>query len=173
MCRLICAFVVRIWHKQVFSWLGWINTAITSRFRIFRILTVHYRYTAKNESGSTVVYAIVLDWPEPGGFKLGAPIATKNTAVRLLGYPTHIGWKNPPKIGEPGIYLEIPAIPFNRMPCDYAWVFKMYNLKNGHEGYWDIYWFWCLWGVILKSPDLLNKNVNRQILERITWSCRW
>ena len=22
MCRLICAFVVRIWHKQVFSWHG-------------------------------------------------------------------------------------------------------------------------------------------------------
>ena len=25
MCRLICIFVVRIWHKQVFSWLGSFN----------------------------------------------------------------------------------------------------------------------------------------------------
>ena len=29
MCRLICAFVVRIWHKQVFSWCGSIHTWLT------------------------------------------------------------------------------------------------------------------------------------------------
>ena len=86
-----------------------------------------------------MVYAIVLDWPEPGPFKLGAPLAGRNTEITLLGYPTQIGWKNPAKPGEPGVYLQIPVIPFNKMPCNYAWVFKMEKLKNGFEGYWDIY----------------------------------
>ena len=41
MRRLICTFVVRIWHKQVFSWCGWNgienNWAATSEFGTYRL----------------------------------------------------------------------------------------------------------------------------------------
>lgn len=89
-------------------------------------------YTAKKtESGSISVYAIVLDWPDPGPFKLGAPVPiSRKTEIHLLGYPDPIGWKVPANGTEKGIYLEIPVIPFNHQPCDYAWVFKMDYLEN-------------------------------------------
>ena len=75
------------------------------------------------------VYAFVFNWPNPGPFFLAAPQPTKKTEVRLLGYPDPIGWKEPP-VATPGIYLEIPVIPFNKQPCDNAWVFKMEGLAD-------------------------------------------
>lgn len=85
------------------------------------------RYTAKKSvtGGGYDVYAIVLQWPNPGQFYLDSPSPMHNAKVTLLGYPNPIEWKKGP---SKGITLTIPAIPFNQMPCNYAWVFKMENL---------------------------------------------
>ncbi|XP_052780779.1 alpha-L-fucosidase-like isoform X3 [Mya arenaria] len=81
-------------------------------------------YTSKkNTDGGLDVYAILLNFPDPGQFVLGAPTASPDTKVTLLGYSDPLTWK-----GSKGISITIPAIPFNRMPCQYAWVLKLTNL---------------------------------------------
>jgi len=72
------------------------------------------------------VYAIALSWPDPGAFKLAAPTPTAQTTVSLLGYSNPIAWTHAST--TQGIVLTIPTIPFNKMPCKYAWVFKMEQL---------------------------------------------
>ncbi|XP_053377585.1 alpha-L-fucosidase-like isoform X4 [Mercenaria mercenaria] len=86
-------------------------------------------YTTKNsKKEGLAVYAIVLKWPTSDSLYLASPTPTPSTRVTLLGYPTPISWQ---KSSTEGIYLNVPVIPFNKMPCDYAWVFKMENLGDG------------------------------------------
>ncbi|KAL4226684.1 Tissue alpha-L-fucosidase [Mactra antiquata] len=86
----------------------------------------HVWYTAKKSvNGGYDVYAIVLQWPNPGDYHLAIPTPMKKTKVHLLGYPNPIKYK---QTSPKGITLTVPTIPFNQMPCDYAWVFKMENL---------------------------------------------
>ncbi|XP_052223783.1 alpha-L-fucosidase-like [Dreissena polymorpha] len=85
-------------------------------------------YTSKkNSQGSLDVFAILLQWPDPGKFYLGSPTATQNTTITLLGYDTPIKWTASAEYAQ-GITVMIPAIPFNKMPCNYAWVLKLQNL---------------------------------------------
>ena len=59
---------------------------------------------------------------------LGVPEGTSGTTViTLLGYSGALTWHKDPK---GGIAINIPHIPFNKMPCDWAWVFKMTSLQN-------------------------------------------
>lgn len=84
-------------------------------------------YTSKKQdSGNTTVYAIALEWPSMDVL-LGAPIPSAQTMVTLLGYSQPISWV-PGGFG--GLQMSIPTIPFNEMPCQWAWVFKLDNLKN-------------------------------------------
>lgn len=86
------------------------------------------RYTSKMGTSGNVVYAILLKWPSGSVLKLGAPVVTPQTRVTLLGY-------NGPAFayqGIPGggITIQIPIIPFNQMPCNWGWVFKLEGLSN-------------------------------------------
>ncbi|KAH3796504.1 hypothetical protein DPMN_150073 [Dreissena polymorpha] len=91
-------------------------------------VTKHVWYTSKkNSQGSLDVFAILLHWPDPGKFYLSSPTPTQNTTVTLLGYDTPIKWTASAAHAQ-GITVLIPAIPFNKMPCNYAWVLKMQNL---------------------------------------------
>lgn len=86
------------------------------------------RYTSKNSltGNDTSVYAIVLQWPNTD-LVLGAPSPTETTKVNLLGYPdAEITWSE----AKGGMILHIPVIPFNKMPCQWAWVFKITGLKS-------------------------------------------
>lgn len=95
--------------------------------QFYFVFSNYYRYTAKKSpAGGLDVYAIVLSWPNPGDFLLAAPTPTDQTKVFLLGYTAPITWARTQT--TQGIKLTIPAIPFNQMPCKYAWVFKMENL---------------------------------------------
>jgi alpha-L-fucosidase len=76
--------------------------------------------------GDTNVYAIMLDWPNSGQLVLGLPQPTSSTNVSMLGY----GPVDYSKNTEGRMVITMPIIPFNKMPCDYAWVFKMENLAN-------------------------------------------
>jgi len=85
------------------------------------------RYTSKKSAeGGLSVYAILLQWPDPGDFYLSAPTPTPDTRVSLLGYQGQVTWSKTPK--PRGLNVNIPIIPFNKMPCQYAWVFKFENL---------------------------------------------
>lgn len=86
-------------------------------------------YTMRDtEEEGRVVFAISLVWPENNVLKLLSPIPSQSTEVTMLGYHTPFTWTAGP--GGQGIYITIPYIPYNRMPCQWAWVFKMTMIQN-------------------------------------------
>lgn len=84
-------------------------------------------YTSKSaENGVLSVYAIALDLPVSGSMELGVPKPSQDTIVTWLGYEEgSIKWT----VSGNNIVLEIPKILPNQLPCEWAWVFKIENLK--------------------------------------------
>lgn len=83
-------------------------------------------YTMSKSDSS--VYAIALKWPTQSILSLGAPDPhVETTTVQLLGYKYMLSWKD--RQGG-GLDIIIPPIPFNLMPCKWAWVFKLDGLIN-------------------------------------------
>lgn len=76
----------------------------------------------------TSVYAILLEWPDTDIVLLGAPQPASDTSVRLLGYKGEITWS--PRGGQ-GLEIQLPVLNIGQMPCQWAWVFQLDNLKNG------------------------------------------
>ena len=88
-----------------------------------------YRYTKKKTTdGTTTIYAILLSWPVDSILKLGAPVPSPQTEVTMLQYPNGFKWVSGPS-GQ-GIDITIPVIPWNLLPCDWAWVLKITNISN-------------------------------------------
>lgn len=85
-------------------------------------------YTMKNSGNSKVVYAILLSYPEDTVLKLGAPIPSQTTEVTMLGFPNSFKWISGP--GGQGLYITIPTISWNMLPCEWAWVLKITGLGN-------------------------------------------
>ncbi|WAR31295.1 FUCO-like protein [Mya arenaria] len=54
------------------------------------------------------------------------PTPTSSTRVTLLGYEGPLTWSQAST--SQGINVAVPLIPFNVMPCKYAWVLKFENL---------------------------------------------
>lgn len=81
-------------------------------------------YTTTRASPTTV-YAMALKWPSET-LKLGAPAASGLTTVTLLGTSMTFDWM---PAGQRGIVVDIPEISFTDMPCQWAWVFKLSNVK--------------------------------------------
>lgn len=84
-------------------------------------------YTTKKTAQGTAVYAILLTWPKANQLVLGAPATSTTTVVSMLGYPGNFSWK--PNPGG-GMTIQIPVIPFDQIPSQDAWVFKIQGLKN-------------------------------------------
>ncbi|KAK3743711.1 hypothetical protein QZH41_012395 [Actinostola sp. cb2023] len=81
------------------------------------------RYTCRE----TVVYAIVLDWPDSGLLHLGQPFTEPNTNIAMLGYSGHFNW-TAFTTGKQGVTIHVPAIPNNKLPSKWAWTFKLSNI---------------------------------------------
>lgn len=86
-----------------------------------------YRYTERLFEDKKNVYATALQWPSNNTLFLGAPIPTEQTTVSLLGLHLEIKWT---KGKSGGMNLIIPPIPYNQMPCKWAWVFKISGLQD-------------------------------------------
>lgn len=92
-------------------------------------LNVHhsFRYTNKTAGGKMSVYAIVLKWPSANNLTLGSPHPSVDTTiVSLLGYDgPNFSWK---PTGSQGMMIMVPSIAEDKMPCKWAWVFKLEGL---------------------------------------------
>ncbi|XP_067673730.1 alpha-L-fucosidase-like [Haliotis asinina] len=84
-------------------------------------------YTSKKSATGISVYAIALNWPKGGKLELAVPQAGPATTVTLLGYPEHFDFQAGT---TSGMTITVPAIPADQMPCQWAWVFRLDNLKN-------------------------------------------
>lgn len=96
-----------------------------------KIIRAHFpliRYTSKGSH----VYAIALKWPTSGKLVLGDPIFTADeTQVRMLGTENDLKWKHGSKhkSGKRKIEIHVPVIPLSELPCLWAWVFKLSNVR--------------------------------------------
>ena len=69
----------------------------------------------------------MLNWPSYNTLQLGHITPTNYTQVSLLGY----GYL---KYNTADYFqIEVPDIPFSKMPCDWGWVFKIYGLPRVRE----------------------------------------
>ncbi|CAH1794582.1 unnamed protein product, partial [Owenia fusiformis] len=82
-------------------------------------------YTMGKSETGTSVYSINLQWPMTNSLELGAVTPNDNLKVSLLGYAGTFNWH---KRTGGGIVVEIPPIPANQMPCQWAWVFRLDGL---------------------------------------------
>ncbi|XP_014779792.1 alpha-L-fucosidase isoform X2 [Octopus bimaculoides] len=91
------------------------------------ILNPQVWYTSKsNGNGNPIVYAIVLELPYSGSLELGVPKPSQDTLVTWLGYQEgDIKWT----VSGNNIIIEIPKVYPHQLPCQWAWVFKIQNLK--------------------------------------------
>ncbi|XP_035826116.1 alpha-L-fucosidase isoform X2 [Aplysia californica] len=120
--------------RQLGSWLGVTGEAVYgSRPWTYQNDTHNSDvwYTMKSmetDSKSEMsVYAFLLKWPDSDILKLGAPQASSSTVVTLLGYSGQLDYDYSPGYG---LVIQIPPIPFNKMPCEWVWVFKLTNIAN-------------------------------------------
>lgn len=90
--------------------------------------TTNVWYTSgQTNSSQPAVYAILLEWPLNNTLKLSAPITSTSTVINLLGYPDPLKY-TPLQSG--GVIVNIPSIPTNLMPCQWAWALRLTGLKN-------------------------------------------
>ncbi|XP_071181285.1 plasma alpha-L-fucosidase-like [Mytilus edulis] len=117
--------------KQMGSWLQVNSDAIYSSFPWKYqndTFTPRVWYTEQQIKTTNAVYAMTLDWPEKYLY-LQSPIPVKDkTFVYLLGTEGQLGWTASP---QGGINITIPYIPYSKMPCRWAWVFRLEGLQNG------------------------------------------
>jgi alpha-L-fucosidase len=89
-------------------------------------LTPGVWYTSKLSGKSPIVYAITLSWPLGGVLTLGSATPTAQTSVTMLGYKgRNIKWVPRP---EGGMDILMPILSDNKMPCQWAWTFKLANV---------------------------------------------
>lgn len=70
----------------------------------------------------------MLDWPKADTLSLGVPIPTEATNITLLGLPdVKFPWKQ--MSADKGIIITIPPLSVSDLPCQWAWVFRMTNVK--------------------------------------------
>ena len=92
--------------------------------RHLTLLILVSRYTSKTDA----TYAIALEWPSAGMLNLSVPIPTASTTVTLLGLPdVKLSWKHLTE--QNGIMITVPNLSVAELPCQWAWVFRMTDIK--------------------------------------------
>lgn len=67
-----------------------------------------------------IIYAFCLTWPEDG-LTLPNVAGVSDADATLLGYDVPLNTT----ISNTEIFIAIPCIPFNKMPCQHAWVIRL------------------------------------------------
>jgi len=71
------------------------------------------------------VFAFTLQWPASGKLVLAAVHASADMTLSMLGYGGPVKWTTRP---QGGISIEMPTISYDKMPCSWAWTFKLINV---------------------------------------------
>lgn len=78
-------------------------------------------FTAK---GDNTVYAILTHFPK-GNITLKDVQTNSKTKITLLGYDKKLTWKQKGK----DIVITVPLIPYDEVPCEYAWTLRLENVN--------------------------------------------
>ena len=81
-----------------------------------------------SEKAGTVVYAILLSWPEDGQVALESPIPGPGTQVTMLGLEES-GALEYQVMNTANMVISLPDI--SNTTLKWTWVLKMINLQNG------------------------------------------
>nr|XP_011433349.2 alpha-L-fucosidase isoform X1 [Crassostrea gigas] len=85
-------------------------------------VTPNVWYTSLKISMEQMLYAIFLDWPTNKTVHLGVPKTAEWTTVYLVGRED-LGPVNFTTLHPQGVVLEVPQIPTQELPCQWAWTF--------------------------------------------------
>lgn len=86
------------------------------------------RYTKKKNT-SSIVYAFLFDWP-PSTLNLFAPSVTESTKIYFLGHKGGTLTLPYKSRGEQGVTINVPVIPFDKLPNTWVWTLKITNVAN-------------------------------------------
>ncbi|VDP19462.1 unnamed protein product [Soboliphyme baturini] len=79
------------------------------------------------DSENTIIYAFMLKWPEGNLLKLGAPKATENTRVSMLGSGTKLKYEI---LSPRGITIDLTETLLTGLGSKWSWVIKMEQLAS-------------------------------------------
>lgn len=113
------------------------------------------RYTSLKISMEQMLYAIFLDWPTNKTVHLGVPKTAEWTTVYLVGRED-LGPVNFTTLHPQGVVLEVPQIPTQELPCQWAWTFVFQGVLQ-----WLISQWKCLLQSSLLSLDWWVYSYNR------------
>lgn len=113
------------------------------------------RYTSLKISMEQMLYAIFLDWPTNKTVHLGVPKTAEWTTVYLVGRED-LGPVNFTTLHPQGVVLEVPQIPPQELPCQWAWTFVFQGVLQ-----WLISQWKCLLQSSLLSLDWWVYSYNR------------
>lgn len=113
------------------------------------------RYTSLKISMEQMLYAIFLDWPTNKTIYLGVPKTAEWTTVYLVGRED-LGPVNFTTLHPQGVVLEVPQIPPQELPCQWAWTFVFQGVLQ-----WLISQWKCLLQSSLLSLDWWVYSYNR------------
>ena len=126
--RIIPIFEERL--RDIGAWLNVNGDAIYGTTpwmhqRDTKTTNVWYVMKKSDRKADTIVYAIVLEWPDHDVLHLGAPNATSQSTVTMLGVPGQLQWS---KATGGGIDVMMPQLSPSKVPCKCAWALALRSL---------------------------------------------